>query len=151
MTAATDAALPASHDIDIPPSEDTKHRTATNVIPFSGLDDVLIHGSAPGVIPKAAPNLSNGIPSVGYPQSRIQLFDRFIDEPRPLRVAVIGGGLAGILAGILLPPKVPNIKLTIYEKNHDLVSNAGLERHTMWANKTTEWNVVRERVSRSPL
>jgi hypothetical protein len=125
MTAATDGALPASQDVAIAPSKDTKqHQTTTNVIPFSGLDDVLIHGSAPEVIPKAAPSLSNGVPSVGYPQSRIQLIDRYIDEPRPLRVAVIGGGLAGILAGILLPPKVPNIKLTIYEKNHDLVSDA---------------------------
>ncbi|KAK1760311.1 hypothetical protein QBC47DRAFT_427444 [Echria macrotheca] len=54
-----------------------------------------------------------------YPKSRISLVDRFIDEPRALRVAVIGGGLAGVLAGVLLPAKVPNIQLTIYEKNHD--------------------------------
>ncbi|KAK4187657.1 hypothetical protein QBC35DRAFT_515335 [Podospora australis] len=59
----------------------------------------------------------NPIPS--YPKSRISLVDRFIDQPRALRVAVIGGGLAGITAGILLPAKVPNIQLTIYEKNHD--------------------------------
>ncbi|KAL2162499.1 hypothetical protein VTH06DRAFT_7413 [Thermothelomyces fergusii] len=54
-----------------------------------------------------------------YPKSKLSLVDRFIDEPRSLKVAVIGGGLAGILAGILLPAKVPNIQLTIYEKNHD--------------------------------
>jgi hypothetical protein len=47
--------------------------------------------------------------------------DRFVDEPRPLRVGVIGAGLAGITAGILLPAKVPGIKLTIYEKNADVV------------------------------
>jgi len=58
-----------------------------------------------------------------YPKSRISLVDRFIDEPRSLRVAVIGGGLSGITAGVLLPAKVPNIKLTIYEKNHDFVSH----------------------------
>ena len=50
------------------------------------------------------------------------LIDRFIDEPRPLRVAVIGGGLAGVIAGVLLPKKVPSIELTIYEKNDDFVS-----------------------------
>lgn len=49
------------------------------------------------------------------------LIDRFIDEPRSLRVAVLGGGLSGVLAGILLPSKVPGIKLTIYEKNADFV------------------------------
>ncbi|KAK5992935.1 FAD-binding monooxygenase moxY [Cladobotryum mycophilum] len=49
----------------------------------------------------------------------VSLINRFIDEPRPLRVAVIGGGLSGILAGILLPAKVPGLALTIYEKNDD--------------------------------
>lgn len=61
-------------------------------------------------------------PNPSYPKSRISIIDRFIDEPRPLKVAVVGGGLAGILAGILLPAKVPNIQLTIYEKNADFVS-----------------------------
>lgn len=51
----------------------------------------------------------------------LELVDRYIDEPRALKVAVIGGGLAGILAGVLLPVKVPGIELTIYEKNHDFV------------------------------
>lgn len=57
-----------------------------------------------------------------YPGVGLDLVDRYIDEPRPLRVAVIGGGLSGVLAGILLPEKVPNIQLTIYEKNTDFVS-----------------------------
>ncbi|KAM5354102.1 hypothetical protein ACJ41O_000752 [Fusarium nematophilum] len=55
-----------------------------------------------------------------YFNPRLTLIDKFIDEPRSLRVAVIGGGLGGILAGILLPKKVPGIQLTIYEKNPDL-------------------------------
>jgi hypothetical protein len=58
-----------------------------------------------------------------YKSPTAELVDRFIDEPRPLHVAVIGGGLAGILAGILLPQKVPGIKLTIYEKNGNFVSS----------------------------
>ncbi|KAF7562605.1 hypothetical protein G7046_g1513 [Stylonectria norvegica] len=76
--------------------------------------------AANGVVADA-PVTVNGVnvklPS--YPQSGVSLVDRFIDEPRPLRVAVIGGGMAGILAGILLPKKVPGIQLTIYEKNAD--------------------------------
>lgn len=36
---------------------------------------------------------------------------------RPLRVAVVGAGIAGIIAGILLPRKVPNLELVIIEKN----------------------------------
>jgi protoporphyrinogen oxidase len=35
---------------------------------------------------------------------------------------VVGAGLSGVLAGILIPPKVPNVKLTIFEKNAGVVS-----------------------------
>lgn len=55
------------------------------------------------------------------PQAKLPLLDRYIDEPRQLRVAIIGGGLSGILAGVLLPEKVPGIQLTIYDKNYDFV------------------------------
>ena len=48
------------------------------------------------------------------------LEDRLLDEPRKLRVAIIGAGLAGITAGILLPIKVPGIELTIFVKNSDV-------------------------------
>lgn len=51
------------------------------------------------------------------------LEDRAVDDVRPLRVAVIGAGLSGILAGILLPAKVPNLQLSIFEKNLDVVSS----------------------------
>ena len=53
----------------------------------------------------------------------MKLVNRFIDDIRPLRVAVIGGGLSGVLAGIILPAKTPGIQLTIYEKNKDFVSS----------------------------
>ncbi|KAK1997676.1 4-hydroxyacetophenone monooxygenase [Colletotrichum falcatum] len=55
-----------------------------------------------------------------YDDRPIKLVDRYIDEPRELRVAVVGAGLSGVLAGILLPAKVPGIKLTVYEKNADV-------------------------------
>lgn len=58
-----------------------------------------------------------------YPQSTLQLENHPIDQVRSLRVAVIGAGLAGITAGVLLPAKVPGIKLRIYEKNSDVVSS----------------------------
>ncbi|CAM1510767.1 Fc.00g082800.m01.CDS01 [Cosmosporella sp. VM-42] len=74
----------------------------------------VVNGVDTGAVPTA-----NGIKVASYPNSGLSLVDRFIDEPRSLRVAVIGGGLAGILAGILLPKKVPGIQLTIYEKNAD--------------------------------
>jgi heterodisulfide reductase subunit A-like polyferredoxin len=64
---------------------------------------------------------------IDYPVSRLQLDpSHLVDDVRPLRVAVVGAGLGGITAGILLPAKVPGINLTIYDKNHD-VSGTWLE------------------------
>jgi len=57
-----------------------------------------------------------------YPVSKLKLENRLIDDVRKLRVAVIGAGLSGVLAGVLFPAKVPNIELTIFEKNADVVS-----------------------------
>ena len=66
--------------------------------------------------------LSSQVPPVDYPQTKFELEAHGVDEVRSLRVVVIGAGLSGILAGILLPVKVPKIDLTIYEKNADVVS-----------------------------
>ncbi|KAH6971395.1 hypothetical protein BKA56DRAFT_677521 [Ilyonectria sp. MPI-CAGE-AT-0026] len=55
-----------------------------------------------------------------YPISDLKLEDRLIDDFRPLRVAVIGAGLSGILSGILFPEKVPNVQLTIFEKSKEV-------------------------------
>lgn len=68
------------------------------------------------------PPLDGKAKHLQYPQSRVTLVDRFVDEPRKVKVIVVGGGLAGILAGCLLPQKVPGIELIIYEKNPDFVS-----------------------------
>lgn len=59
---------------------------------------------------------------IEYPVSKLQIdANHSIDHVRELKVAVIGAGLAGINAGILLPAKVPGIKLTIFEKNEEVV------------------------------
>lgn len=59
-----------------------------------------------------------------YPASLLELPDHHIDDVRSLRVSVIGAGIAGINAGILLPAKVPKIQLTVFEKNEEVVSLA---------------------------
>ncbi|KZT07862.1 FAD/NAD-binding domain-containing protein [Laetiporus sulphureus 93-53] len=46
-----------------------------------------------------------------------QLGDFAIDEYRPIKVVVIGAGYSGIIAGIRFPQRIPNVELTIYEKN----------------------------------
>lgn len=45
-----------------------------------------------------------------------------IDEHQSVRAIVVGAGISGITAAILLPAKVPNLNLVIYERNNDLVS-----------------------------
>lgn len=78
--------------------------------------------SQPALHPAGTSLLSGDKPGgsgFSYGNNHMPLVNRFIDEPRALRVAVIGGGLAGILAGILLPAKVPGIQLQIFEKNQD--------------------------------
>jgi len=70
----------------------------------------------------AVPLRPQSATSSSYPVSNLKLEDRHIDDVRSLRVTVIGAGLAGINAGILLPAKVPGIQLTILEKNVDVVS-----------------------------
>jgi hypothetical protein len=57
----------------------------------------------------------------GYPASSLDLPDHHIDDVKSLRVIVIGAGIAGITASIILPAKVPKIQLTVLEKNEDVV------------------------------
>ncbi|KAJ3480196.1 hypothetical protein NLI96_g8512 [Meripilus lineatus] len=40
-----------------------------------------------------------------------------VDEYKPLKVVVIGAGFSGIVAGIRFRQKIPNLNLTIYDKN----------------------------------
>lgn len=51
----------------------------------------------------------------------MELEDHPIDKTSPIRVVVVGAGIAGVTAGILLPQKVPNIDLTILERHDDIV------------------------------
>ena len=51
-----------------------------------------------------------------------ELEEHPIDEVRPIKVGVIGAGIAGVTAGVLLSPKLPGLDLRIYDKNADVVS-----------------------------
>lgn len=43
-----------------------------------------------------------------------------VDYARPIKVICIGAGMSGILCGIRFPQKIPNLDLTIYEKNDEV-------------------------------
>lgn len=43
-----------------------------------------------------------------------------VDHARRMRVICIGAGMSGILCGIRFPQKIPNLELTIYDKNQEV-------------------------------
>ena len=55
-------------------------------------------------------------------KSKFAIEEHPVDEVRPIKVGIIGAGLTGVSAGILLPAKLPGLDLRIYDKNADVVS-----------------------------
>ncbi|OQE17779.1 hypothetical protein PENFLA_c023G05685 [Penicillium flavigenum] len=67
----------------------------------------------------------NVVPTVKRTEQKQSAFtplisERAVDQPRPLKVIYIGAGISGILAAIKFRQAVPDLDLTIYEKNPDL-------------------------------
>lgn len=52
----------------------------------------------------------------------LNLEEHPIDDYPSIRAIIVGSGPAGIIAGILLQHKVPGLKLTIFERDSDIVS-----------------------------
>lgn len=75
---------------------------------------------------QTAASVTHGVSTPAVPLRTVwpplELEDHPIDEFPSIRVLVVGAGVSGITAGILLPAKVPNIDLVIYERQNDLVS-----------------------------
>lgn len=84
----------------------------------------------------------------GQSLTAFSLDEPTIDDFRPLRVAIIGTGLSGVLAGVLLPAKVPNIQLTIFEKNNEVVSALHGQKIDWWLKTGAGRYVVGEYLSR---
>lgn len=61
--------------------------------------------------------VESGIPT----NYQFQLEEHPVDVVRPIKVGIIGAGIAGITAGVLLPAKLPGLDLRIYDKNADVV------------------------------
>ena len=43
-----------------------------------------------------------------------------VDHARSIKVICIGAGMSGILCGIRFPQRIPNLELTIYDKNDEV-------------------------------
>lgn len=52
--------------------------------------------------------------------TQFELEEHPVDEVRPIKVGIIGAGIAGITAGVILPAKLPGLDLRIYDKNADV-------------------------------
>lgn len=63
----------------------------------------------------------NGAASNHVQKPSFELEDHPIDRVRSIKVGIIGAGIAGITAGILLPAKLPGLDLRIYDKNPEAV------------------------------
>ncbi|KAL5354940.1 hypothetical protein BJX96DRAFT_170196 [Aspergillus floccosus] len=91
-----------------------------------------------------------------------ELEEHPIDEVRPIKVGVIGAGLSGITAGVLLPAKLPGLDLRIYDKNKDVggtwfentypgvrcdipahVYQSGFSPNTQWSEEFAQGNEIR--------
>ncbi|KAK1148848.1 hypothetical protein N8T08_008733 [Aspergillus melleus] len=85
---------------------------ATTTLPLS-------HGNTAAFSPRIVEPTPTTKPT---PQSRpaFEIEEHPIDQVRPIKVGVIGAGLAGVNAGILLPAKLPGLDLRIYDKNADV-------------------------------
>ncbi|KAJ5684011.1 uncharacterized protein N7477_000356 [Penicillium maclennaniae] len=81
--------------------------------PIKGPSDL----EAPSITVKSAINdLNSGLST----RSHFAIEEHPIDVVRPITVGIIGAGIAGITAGVLLPAKLPGLDLRIYDKNADV-------------------------------
>ncbi len=56
------------------------------------------------------------------PLHPLTIEEHAIDDVPSIKAILVGSGITGITAAILLPRKVPGLELTIYERNPEVVS-----------------------------
>ncbi|KAL4733923.1 hypothetical protein BDV11DRAFT_213295 [Aspergillus similis] len=122
-----------------------------------------IHARDPAQVPASIPTMTTETNSKSTARPAFQIEEHPIDQVRPIKVGVIGGGLSGITAGILLPAKLPGLDLRIYDKNADLggtwfentypgvrcdipahVYQSNFEPNTRWTEEFAQGHEIRE-------
>lgn len=67
--------------------------------------------------------------------------ERAIDDYRPIKAICIGAGMSGIAVGCLFPQNIPNLELTIYEKNPE-VGGTWYENHYPGLRPGMLWRII---------
>lgn len=67
--------------------------------------------------------------STAQPARHLDLLDRAVDEPRPIKVVVIGAGFSGIVAAIRLAQRVKNLDLVVYEASDGIGGTWNLNKY----------------------
>lgn len=82
----------------------------------------------------------------------LELEEHPIDVTPKIKGIVVGAGITGINAAILLPVKVPGIDLVIYERNAEVVSSFDNDQHCRYdANLIGGRGLASMYLSRSPM
>ncbi|KAL4814647.1 hypothetical protein BDW67DRAFT_192052 [Aspergillus spinulosporus] len=131
--------------------------------PVVSQTELPIHARDPAQVPASIPAVSTETNSKSTTRPAFQIEEHPVDQVRPIKVGVIGGGLSGITAGILLPVKLPGLDLRIYDKNADLggtwfentypgvrcdipahVYQSNFEPNTKWTEEFAQGHEIRE-------
>lgn len=76
----------------------------------------LPNADGPAIVPEGMQH-GTGVDSHRSDASELLLREGVIENPRKIKVIVVGAGYSGIYHGIRIPERIKNCELTIYEKN----------------------------------
>lgn len=76
----------------------------------------LPNADGPAIVPEGMQH-GTGVDSHRSDASELLLREGVIENPRKIKVIVVGAGYSGIYHGIRIPERIKNCELTIFEKN----------------------------------
>ncbi|KAJ5643533.1 uncharacterized protein N7484_006040 [Penicillium longicatenatum] len=101
--------------------ENPQVATCPSLVNLSQKSETFNHPLSFTPAPSVTANASNKLTANEHEgKIKFALEEHPVDKVRPIKVGIIGAGLTGITAGVLLPAKLPGLDLRIYDKNRDV-------------------------------